>query len=76
MELDLIKTILGYGYFFLTALLVFLLYGYLYHMLKSEKSGKKSYEKYANIVLDDGVNDKPVESFPQSAKSDLNKEEQ
>ncbi len=50
-----------YGYFFLTAAMVFFLYGYIVHLYKSEKSGRRDYEKYGNIALDDDITSKPVE---------------
>lgn len=51
----------AYGYFFLTALMVFLLYGYIIHLYRSEKTGKRDYEKYGNIALDDEITSEPVE---------------
>jgi cytochrome c oxidase cbb3-type subunit 4 len=50
-----------YGYFFLTAFMVFILYGYIMHLYKSEKTGQRDYEKYGNIALDDEITSKPVE---------------
>ena len=63
MELETLKELLGYGYFAFTILLVFAMYGYAYHMYKSEKTGRKSYEKYSDIALKDEIYDVPVESF-------------
>ena len=51
----------GYGYFFLTALLVFLLYGYIFHLYRSEKTGRRDYEKYGKIALDDDITSEPLE---------------
>lgn len=76
MELETIRELVGYGYFFMTVLLALALYGYVYHMYKSEKTGRKSYEKYANIALNDEIDDEPVESFSKHAKSANYKEEQ
>ncbi len=53
----------AYGYFFLTAFLVLVLYGYIYHLYSSERKGKRDYEKYGNIALNDEVTDKPVEEI-------------
>ncbi|MEA3374106.1 MAG: cytochrome c oxidase, cbb3-type, CcoQ subunit [Campylobacterota bacterium] len=51
----------AYGFFILTAFLVFVLYGYIYHLYSSEKKGERDYEKYGNIALNDEITDKPVE---------------
>lgn len=56
-----IATIQAYAYFFFTAFLVLVLYAYIYHLYSSEKKGKRDYEKYGNIALDDEITDKPVE---------------
>ncbi len=58
-----IRLMQGYGYFFMIVFLVFMLYGYIYHLYKSEKDGVKDYEKYAKMALDDEINDKPVETI-------------
>jgi cytochrome c oxidase cbb3-type subunit 4 len=60
-----IATIQAYAYFFFTAFLVLVLYAYIYHLYSSEKKGKRDYEKYGNIALDDELTDKPVEEIPQ-----------
>ena len=61
----------GYGYFFLTVIMVFLLYGYIAHLYRSEKTGRRNFEKYGNIALDDDITSSPVESM----KNDKIKEE-
>ena len=50
-----------YGYFFLTAAMVFFLYGYIVHLYRSEKKGERNYEQYGKIALDDEYTSKPVE---------------
>ncbi|MDE6885975.1 MAG: cytochrome c oxidase, cbb3-type, CcoQ subunit [Helicobacteraceae bacterium] len=52
----------GYIYFIATILLVLFLYSYIYYMYKVQRSGKKNYEKYARLALDDGILDTPIES--------------
>jgi cytochrome c oxidase cbb3-type subunit 4 len=59
----------AYAYFFFTALLVFLLYGYIFHLYRSEKNGTRDYEKYGNIALDDEVSSKPIEKREESEDS-------
>lgn len=63
MNRQTIWEIQAYGFFFLTVFLVIVLYGYIYHLYKSEKTGKKDYEKYGNIALNDNVDDIPVEEI-------------
>jgi len=46
--------------------MVFLLYGYIIHLYRSEKKGEKDYEKYADIALHDEVTDLPVEDNPKT----------
>jgi len=58
-----IATVQAYAYFFFTVFLVVMLYGYIYHLYSSEKKGKRDYEKYGNIALDDEITDKPVEEI-------------
>ena len=61
MEYETIRIIQGYAYWFITLLLVVFLYVYIYHLYKSQKSGKIDYEKYARLALDDDLNDALVE---------------
>ncbi len=51
----------AYGYFGLTALLVFVLYSYIYHLYTTDKKeGGHDYENYSNIALKDDIEDTPV----------------
>lgn len=68
-----IGQIQAYAYFAFTGFLVLVLYGYIYHLYSSEKKGKRDYEKYANIALDDELTDKPVEAV--SKKQETKKQE-
>ena len=56
----------GYASFFMTILLVVLLYWYIIHLYRSEKKGERDYEKYGNIALDDEVTSTPVKDKPAS----------
>ena len=58
----------AYGYFFLTAFLVLVLYGYIYHLYTSKKKYGKDYEKYADIALHDDITDLPVEEVSEEEK--------
>lgn len=75
MDMETITSLQAYGYFFFTVFLVLILYGYIYHLYKSEKIGRKDYEKYGNIALNDEVTDSPVESF-ETVDNNANKKEE
>lgn len=74
--METIRTLQAYGYFFFVMFLVFILYGYIFHLYKSEKTGKRNYEKYGNIALDDEIYDNPIESINTEKKDANMKEEQ
>ena len=57
-----VTTFSAYGYFFFTVFLVVVLYAYIYHLYSSEKKGKRNYEKYADMALNDEITDQPVET--------------
>lgn len=48
-------------YLAVTLLLVTFLYGYVYHLYSSQAKGVKDYEKYANLALNDNLDDEPIE---------------
>ena len=54
-------------YLIVTLLLVAFLYRYVYHLYSSQAKGKKDYEKYAKLALNDNLDDEPVE--PRKQKS-------
>ena len=68
VEYETIQIIQGYAYWFITLLLVVLLYAYIYHLYKSQKSGKIDYEKYARLALDDELDDCLIEKRNQEDK--------
>jgi cytochrome c oxidase cbb3-type subunit 4 len=61
-----IRELQAYANFFFTVFLVFLLYGYIIHLYRSEKKGERDYEQYANIALNDEITDAPVERNPKT----------
>ena len=69
VNMETIRELQAYGYILFTIFLAVILYSYLYHLYKDEKSGKRDYEKYSNIALHDNIDDAPVEAI-----SPLNKE--
>ena len=76
MEMETLREIQAYGYFFFTVFLVLVLYGYIYHLFKSEKTGRRNYEQYANIALNDSLTDQPVEKISTTQNNANEKEEQ
>jgi cytochrome c oxidase cbb3-type subunit 4 len=57
-----IRELQGYAYFFMTVLLVVVLYAYIVHLYRSEKKGERDYEKYGKLALDDEIDSTPIES--------------
>jgi len=56
----------AYAYFFFTGFLVLVLYGYIFHLYKAQRTGTRDYEKYGNLALDDEVSSKPLEKIEES----------
>lgn len=75
MKMEDIVQLQGVAYFTFTVFLVIVLYGYIYHLYKSERTGRRDYEKYADIALKDNLDDEPVESFSEDNKNTNYKEE-
>ena len=73
MDMDL-RNLQGYASFFMSLVLVVMLYWYIIHLYRSEKKGERDYEKYGNIALDDSVTSTPVED-KRASERDYNKEE-
>jgi cytochrome c oxidase cbb3-type subunit 4 len=65
-----LRELQAYANFFFTIFLVFLLYGYIVHLYRSEKKGERDYEKYGNIALNDEITDAPVERNPKTLKEE------
>lgn len=61
-----IATLQAYGFFILTAILVAVLYGYIYHLYSDQKKGIRDYEKYSNLVLHDEISDRPIEEISKN----------
>jgi cytochrome c oxidase cbb3-type subunit 4 len=70
-----IRELQAYGMFFMTIFLVILLYGYIFHLYRSEKKGERDFEKYGRIALDDNIDSPPVEDKVASER-DYTKKEQ
>ncbi len=70
-----IRDLQGYASFFMTILLVVVLYWYILYLYRSEKKGEKDYEKLGNIALDDEIDSTPINdsSSTKSEKKERNK---
>ena len=54
----------AYGYFALTATLVVVLYGYIYHLYSKKRDADgHDYEEYGNLALKDDITDTPVSAI-------------
>lgn len=66
MSVETLKELQGYGFFVLLVLMVVILYSYWFHLARSEKTGRRNYEKYGRLALDDGLDDKPIENSTEN----------
>ena len=55
-----LRELQGYASFFMTIILVVMLYWYIVYLYRSEKKGEKDYEKLGKIALDDELDSTPV----------------
>ena len=73
LDMDTIRSLQAYGYAFAVMILSFVLYGYWFHLKRSEKTGRRNYEKYGNLVIDDELTDDVIE--PKKADENEKKEQ-
>lgn len=72
--METIRELQAYGYAFASVLLAVIFYAYIYHLYSSKKKGGKDYEKYANMALNDSLEDSPVEKIePEEKQNRSNK---
>ncbi len=62
------RLIQGAAYLVLIIFLTIVLYGYIMHLYRSEKKGKRNYEKYGKMALDDELTSPPVEPLEENEK--------
>ncbi len=63
-----VRLIQGVMYLVFIILLTIVLYAYIVHLYRSEKKGKRNYEKYGKMALDDEITSKPVEPLEEQKK--------
>ena len=68
MDAQTLREIQGYGFFAFVVVAVALLYGYYFHLYKSERSGRRNYEKYSDLALKDGTDEEILESSDNAKK--------
>lgn len=68
MDAQTLREIQGYGFFAFVVVTVALLYGYYFHLYKSERSGRRNYEKYSDLALKDGIDEEILESSDNAKK--------
>ncbi|CZE47752.1 cytochrome c oxidase, cbb3-type, CcoQ subunit [Campylobacter geochelonis] len=74
MSIETMRELQAYGYFILIVSLSIGLYAYYYHLYKSEKTGRRNYEKYGKLALDDSLEDEVLESVPSQDNDNTKKE--
>ena len=65
-----LREIQGYLYFFFIIFLTIILYGYIVHLYRSEKKGKRDYEKYSKLALDDEPTSSPLEPMEDNKQKE------
>ena len=70
MSIETIRELQAYGFYIMLVAMVVILYSYWFHLKRSEKVGKKDYEKYSNLALNDNLQDDVLESLSSSDKDD------
>ena len=66
VELEQIRV---YLYLIGTGLAIVIFYYYIIYLYRSEKKGKKDYEKYGSLALDDELDSKILEENPNNNMS-------
>jgi len=54
-----------YGYLIGSGALIIVLYSYIIYLYRGEKKGKRDYEKYGNLALDDELDSDILEKNPK-----------
>ena len=63
MSIETIRELQAYGFYIMLVLMVVILYSYWFHLKRSEKTGRRDYEKYSNLALNDDLKDNVLESL-------------
>ena len=63
MSIETIRELQAYGFYIMLVVMVVILYSYWFHLKRSEKTGRREYEKYSNLALNDDLKDNVLESL-------------
>ena len=63
MSIETIRELQAYGFYIMLVAMVVILYSYWFHLKRSEKIGRRDYEKYSNLALNDDLKDNVLESL-------------
>lgn len=61
MTMQTIRELQAYGYIAFIGVLCVLLYTYMFHLYKSERTKRRNYEQYSKLALNDGLTDAVLE---------------
>jgi len=70
LEIEHIRELQAYGYIGLVIFLTIVLYAYIHHLYKTQRSGERDYEKYSNLALHDDIDSTPVEEYTKDEKKE------
>jgi len=73
LDIEKIRELQAYGYLILVVFLTVVLYAYIHHLYKTQKSGEKDYEKYSDLALKDDISSSPVEEHTKEKKEGANR---
>jgi cytochrome c oxidase cbb3-type subunit 4 len=62
LDQETLLTIQGYGKFFIILFVFVVFYSYAYSIYKRQKTGERDFEKYSDLVHNDSIDSKPLES--------------
>ena len=74
MSIETMRELQAYGFFILLVFMVVVLYSYWFHLKRSEKTGRRDYEKYSRLALDDSISDDIVENTYNDDRANRSKE--
>ncbi|MGM9996882.1 cytochrome c oxidase, cbb3-type, CcoQ subunit [Campylobacter lanienae] len=63
MSIETMRELQAYGFYIMLVAMIVILYSYWFHLKRSEKIGRRDYEKYSNLALNDDLKDNVLESF-------------
>lgn len=63
MSIETMRELQAYGFYIMLVVMVVILYSYWFHLKRSEKTGRRDYEKYSNLALNDDLKDNVLDSL-------------